>query len=153
VSAGERTRVGAYAICLDDTSRILLCRIAPWVLRGEVWTLPGGGLEFGEAPATAVLRELSEESGYEGEVIELADVSDRLFSGSADGPDGADGPMHAIRIVYRVRIVGGALRDEVDGSTDMCAWFTLEAASRLHLASLARGSLRIAAAHVAAPSA
>jgi ADP-ribose pyrophosphatase YjhB (NUDIX family) len=151
VSAGERTRVGAYAICLDDASRILLCRIAPWVLRGEVWTLPGGGLEFGEAPATAVLRELSEESGYEGEVIELADVSDRLFSGSADGPEGADGPMHAIRIVYRVRIVGGALRDEVDGSTDTCAWFTLEAASRLHLASLARGSLRIAAAQVPAP--
>ena len=152
MSAGERTRVGAYAICLDDTSRILLCRIAPWVLRGEVWTLPGGGLDFGEAPATAVVRELAEESGYEGEVIELADVSDRLFSGSADGPEGTDGPMHAIRIVYRVRIVGGALRDEVDGSTDTCAWFTLEAASRLHLASLARGSLRIAAAHIPAPS-
>ena len=32
--------------------------------------------------------------------------------------------MHAIRIVYRVRIVGGELRDEVDGSTDTCAWFT-----------------------------
>ena len=121
MSAGERTRVGAYAICLDDTGRILLCRIAPWVLRGEVWTLP--------------------------------DVSDRLFSGSSDGPEGADGPMHAIRIVYRVRIIGGALRDEVDGSTDTCAWFTLEAAGRLHLASLARSSLRIAAAHVPAQSA
>ena len=32
--------------------------------------------------------------------------------------------MHAIRIVYRVRIIGGELRDEVDGSTDTCAWFT-----------------------------
>jgi hypothetical protein len=61
--------------------------------------------------------------------------------------------MHAIRIVYRVRIVGGALRDEVDGSTDTCAWFTLDAASRLRLASLAQGCLRIAAAHVPASSA
>ena len=30
--------------------------------------------------------------------------------------------MHAIRIVYRVRIVGGELRDETDGSTDTCRW-------------------------------
>ena len=154
MSAEERTRVGAYAICLDDDSRILLCRIAPWVLPGEVWTLPGGGLDFGEAPATAVLRELAEESGYEGQVIELADVSDRLFAGTADiAEGGADGPMHAIRIVYRVRIVGGALRDEVDGSTDTCAWFTFDAAARLHLASLARRSLRIAATHAPARSA
>ena len=153
MSAEPRTRVAAYAICLDDTGRILLCRIAPWVLPGEVWTLPGGGLDFGEAPATAVLRELSEESGYEGEIIELADVADHLYTGSAGDPAGVDGPMHAIRIVYRVRIVGGSLRDEVDGSTDTCAWFTLQAAARLHLASLARSSLRIAAAQRRAPSA
>jgi 8-oxo-dGTP diphosphatase len=152
MSADERTRVGAYAICLDDTGRILLCRIAPWVLSGEVWTLPGGGIDFGEAPATAVLRELTEETGYTGEVIELADVSDHLFSGSNDGADGADVPMHAIRIVYRVRIVGGDRRDEVDGSTDTCGWFTLDAAARLHLATLARRSLRIAATSVPAPS-
>ena len=54
--------------------------------------------------------------------------------------------MHAIRIVYRVRIVGGELRDEVDGSTDTCAWFTPEAAARLHLAELARRALRSIAA-------
>ena len=110
----------------------------------------GGGLEFGESPATAVLRELTEESGYEGEIVALADVSDRLF---ADSVDGVDGPMHAIRIVYHVRIVGGAPRDEVGGSTDTCAWFTLEAAARLNLASLARRSLRIAAERTPATSA
>ncbi|MFL5642076.1 MAG: NUDIX hydrolase [Chloroflexota bacterium] len=152
MSAEERTRVGAYAICLDDTGRILLCRIAPWVLSGEVWTLPGGGIDFGEAPATAALRELTEETGYVGEVIELADVSDHLFSGSTDGTEGDSVPMHAIRIVYRVRIVGGDLRDEVDGSTDTCGWFALDAAARLHLATLARRSLRTAAASIPAPS-
>ena len=29
--------------------------------------------------------------------------------------------MHAIRIVYRVKVIGGDLRDEIDGSTDTCA--------------------------------
>jgi len=135
----DRTRVGAYAICLDDAGRILLCRIAPSVLPGEVWTLPGGGLDFGESPAVAVLRELTEESGYTGEVIALADVSDRLFAGSVDG---ADGRMHAIRIVYRVGITGGEPRDEADGSTDTCAWFSREQAATLHLAQLARRAVR-----------
>ena len=78
----KRTRVGAYAICLDETGRILLCRIAPSVAPGEIWTLPGGGLDFGEPPETAVIRELREESGYIGDVVALACVADRLFDGA-----------------------------------------------------------------------
>jgi ADP-ribose pyrophosphatase YjhB (NUDIX family) len=137
--------VAAYALCRDEAGRILLCRIAPSILAGEVWTLPGGGLDFGEAPAAAVVRELTEETGYDGEIVELADVSDRLFTDPF--PDAQeDGRLHAIRIVYRVRITGGELRDEPDGSTDTCAWFTLGEAQDLHLGELARRSLALAAA-------
>jgi ADP-ribose pyrophosphatase YjhB (NUDIX family) len=141
---GQRTRVAAYALCRDDPGRILLCRIAPWILAGEVWTLPGGGLDYGEPPEAAVVRELAEETGYDGEIVELADVSDRLVSGPfADEPE--TDRLHAIRIVYRVRITGGELRDEPDGSTDTCAWFTLDEAKALHLSELARRSLALAA--------
>lgn len=131
----DRIRVAAYALCRDD-DRVLLCHIAPSVGAGDLWTLPGGGLEFGEPPATAVLRELEEETGYTGEVERLLDVSDRLFS---DEPL-AD-RLHAIRIVYGVRITGGSLRDEPDGSTDTCRWLTVEEARRLHLGELARREL------------
>jgi 8-oxo-dGTP diphosphatase len=127
--------VAAYALCRDD-ERVLLCHIAPSVGAGDLWTLPGGGLEFGEPPAVAVIRELEEETGYTGEVERLLDVSDRLFG---DDP-GAD-RLHAIRIVYGVRITGGTLRDEPDGSTDTCRWLTLEEARRLHLGELARREL------------
>lgn len=130
--SGDRIRVAAYALCRDDEDRLLLCHISPTVGAGDLWTLPGGGLEFGEPPAVAVLRELAEETGYRGEVERLVDVNDRLFD------DGDGGRMHAIRIVYAVRIVDGALRDEADGSTDTCRWLSLEAAAGLRLGELAR---------------
>jgi 8-oxo-dGTP diphosphatase len=101
-----------------------------------VWTLPGGGLDFGEAPDVAVLRELAEETGYVGELDGLAGVSDRVFH----DVDGAD-RMHAIRVLYRVRIVGGELRDEQDGSTDTCRWFTPSEARGVRLGELARQAL------------
>jgi 8-oxo-dGTP diphosphatase len=141
MTRAERTRVAAYALSTDDAGRILLCRIAPSVAPGEIWTLPGGGLEFGEPPEVAVLRELTEESGYEGEIVGLADVTDRVVTDSEGG-----GRMHAIRIIYRVRMTGGELRDEVDGSTDTCAWFTLDEASRLNLGGLAQHALSLATA-------
>lgn len=132
----NRTRVAAYAVCRDDEGRVLLCHIAPSVGVGDVWTLPGGGLDFGEPPEVAVLRELTEETGYVGELAGLIGVSDRVFR----DVDGAD-RLHAIRILYRVRIVGGELRDEPDGSTDTCRWVKPKEARKLRLGELARHAL------------
>lgn len=129
----DRVRVAAYAVVRDEHDRVLLCHIHPSVGVGDVWTLPGGGLEFGEAPAQAALRELEEETGFRGEIERLLDVDDRLFT----SPDGA-ARMHAIRIVYAVRLVGGELRDELDGSTDTCRWMDPDEAVGLRLGELAR---------------
>ena len=131
--SGDRVRVAAYALSIDGAGRILLCHLAPSVGLGDLWTLPGGGLEFGESPDVAVVRELAEETGYVGEVQQLMDVSDHLFE---DG--GGATRLHAIRIVYLVQVVSGELRDEPDGSTDTCQWFTLSDARRLRLGELAR---------------
>ena len=132
----DRTRVAAYALCRDGTGRVLLCHIAASVGAGDLWTLPGGGLDFGEAPSAAVVRELAEETGYRGQVERLLDVDDRLFHAM----HGA-GRMHAIRIVYRVRVTGGTLRDEPDGSTDTCRWFDPAATDAFRLGELARHAL------------
>ena len=128
----DRVRVAAYAVVRDD-DRVLLCHIHPSVGVGDVWTLPGGGLEFGESPTRAVLRELEEETGFVGEIERLIEVDDRLFT-TPDGPD----RMHAIRIVYEVRIIDGELRDEADGSTDTCRWVRPEEARAMRLGELAR---------------
>jgi 8-oxo-dGTP diphosphatase len=51
-------RVAAYAIARDEHARMLLVRIAPGYNAVGKWTLPGGGLNFGEDPTDAAIREL-----------------------------------------------------------------------------------------------
>jgi ADP-ribose pyrophosphatase YjhB (NUDIX family) len=133
----DRTRVAAYALVRDDGGRVLLCHIAPSVGVGDIWTLPGGGVDFGESPERAVLRELSEETGLSGELRGLREVSDRLFT----SPDGGD-RLHAIRIVYEVDVQDGDLRDESDGSTDTCRWVAMDEAAGLALGELARRTIK-----------
>jgi ADP-ribose pyrophosphatase YjhB (NUDIX family) len=117
------TRVAAYALCRDGAGRILLARVAPGYPAAGTWTLPGGGLDFGEDPADAVLRELTEETGLSGRILSLSFV-DSLTNGPIVEDGKAYGPWHGIRIVYSVDITGGDLRDEVDESTDAAAWFS-----------------------------
>jgi ADP-ribose pyrophosphatase YjhB (NUDIX family) len=132
----DRTRVAAYALCVDEAGRILLCRLAASIIAGEVWTLPGGGLRFGEAPEAAVLRELDEETGQGGEVVRLVEVNDRLLQLQS-----RPGTVHAIRIVYEVRVLGGHLRGESEGTTDACSWYTIDDTAQLNLNDLARRAI------------
>lgn len=116
-----RTRLAAYAMCTDGAS-ILLCRIAPGYPATGQWTLPGGGVAFGEDPADAALRELTEETGLTGRLERLAFVHS---SSGVGRPEQGQPAWHGVRIVYRVAITGGSLRDEVDESTDRAEWVAL----------------------------
>src|SRR4029453_2293817 len=49
---------------------------------------------------------------------------------------GAD--LHFLGIVYRVRITGGGLRDESDGTTDMAAWIARDQLPSLPLVDVPR---------------
>jgi hypothetical protein len=44
-------RVAAYAVCREG-ERLLCCRLAPGEPSPGSWTLPGGGIDFGERPET-----------------------------------------------------------------------------------------------------
>lgn len=116
-----RTRLAACALCVED-GRLLLCRVAPGYTEAGAWTLPGGGVAFGEDPADAARRELAEETGLDGRIDDLAFVDSVARSSS---PEHGRGPWHVVRIVYLATIVGGTLRDEVDESSDRAEWVSL----------------------------
>ena len=142
-SAADRpwTRVGSYAVCVDVARRLLLTRLAGTEPHAGWWTLPGGGLEWGEHPADAVLRELEEETGLVGEVEELVDVLSFALQRSPERPRDS---LHVIQILYRVRASGAELRVEQAGSTDMCAWLPRDEALALPLVPMAQAATRIA---------
>jgi 8-oxo-dGTP diphosphatase len=114
------TRVSAYSLCRDDDA-LLLSRIAPGatVSSDGMWTLPGGGLEFGEDPDTGVLRELSEETGLVGTVGELLGVRSAILEPEMTKRGDR---LHVVGVVYRVDAAEADLVMELDGSTDLAAW-------------------------------
>lgn len=127
------TRIAAYAVVVDEQRRMLVVRVTAGYVDAGQWTLPGGGIQFGEAPADAVRRELEEETGFTGEIERLLSV-DSWTRGPM--PEQGWGAFHGIQIIYAMRITGGALRHEVDESTDMAAWVALDEIRQLPLVPL-----------------
>ncbi len=144
-----RTRLGAYALATDDEGRVLLARLAAIEVDAGAWTLPGGGVDFGEHPDAAVLRELEEETGYLGEIESLAGVFSHVYPHSR-AANGAD--LHFLGILYHVRIIGGVLRDELDGTTDTARWWSPAEMADLHLVEVARFGVGLALARAGEPA-
>lgn len=129
---GRPTRVqrpGAYAVIVED-ERILLSRLTA---TDELWTLPGGGIDFGEPPLVALRREMYEETGLDYTPGPLLSIGSRHFTGRA--PDGRLEDFQGLRLIY----AGGVPVDrppqvmEVDGSTEEAAWVPLAALERLNV--------------------
>ncbi|HEX3264264.1 MAG TPA: NUDIX domain-containing protein [Candidatus Limnocylindrales bacterium] len=117
------TRLAAYGLLWRD-GRVLLCRTAAGHLGVGRWTLPGGGIVFGESPQAGAIREVEEETGLVAEIT----GSPVIDSDSGTWPLGDPPiPFHQIRFVYPMRVVGGMERVEEGGSTDAFEWFAPDA--------------------------
>jgi ADP-ribose pyrophosphatase YjhB (NUDIX family) len=62
---------------VEQHGTLLLVKRAGHLLEGGKWGLPGGFLDRGETLAEGVLRELREETGWEGRVIGLLRINSR----------------------------------------------------------------------------
>lgn len=122
----ERQRVAAYAVIIRE-GRILLTRLSAKVTQQTLWTLPGGGLDHGEDPAVAVVREVREETGLSVTVSPEVRVYSMHNARARFGSKRAD--YHALRIVFEGWVPPDAPDpevQEVDGSTAEAAWHDLD---------------------------
>ncbi len=133
-AVARRTRIAAYGWCEADGS-VLLVRIAPGYVDAGSWTLPGGGLEFGEDPADGARREILEETGLSVRLTGVIGIFSQVL-----GPDVTTrgDRLHNLQLVYRAAPEGGQLRDEIGNSTDHADWIAFGRLDGIGLVDLVR---------------
>ncbi len=131
----RRTRLAAYAVSIDD-DRILLSRIAPGYPGAGRWTLPGGGVEWGEHPEAALAREVYEETGLTVEEYSFLGIDSRTFDRHRDMTH-----LHAVRLLYTVPLTGTPTVVETNGSVDKASWIRLANLPRIDSVGLVRAGL------------
>ena len=91
--------IGIFGLIFDAQDRILLCHRRDY----DLWNLPGGGLEDGETPWSAMIREVKEETGLDVEIEKLAGVYSKT-------------DKNEIVFNFRCHVIGGelTLNDEAD---------------------------------------
>ncbi|MFI8367167.1 NUDIX hydrolase [Streptomyces sp. NPDC085466] len=129
--------VYALAVC---EGRMLLTRLsgASPVFAPGLWHLPGGGVDPGEQPVEALVRELREETGLEAAGAELLDA--RSYAVTRDGVD-----WHLTALFYAVDLPAGGAPEvsETGGSTDAVAWVPLPDLPDVPLSPAAQDGVRL----------
>ncbi len=139
----QRQRVAAYAVLVRGRE-VLLTRMSARTRIPGRWTLPGGGIDHGEEPRAALVREVYEETGLHVTPGALADVHSTHFTGAR--ADGLVEDYHGIHLIFRATLAPeseGVTPHvvEEDSSTDRAAWIDVDEALELDLLSAARHAL------------
>jgi mutator protein MutT len=108
------SRFGAYGIMIRDGA-LLLTKKQSGPYEGK-WDLPGGGIEFGETPEEALIREILEETAYWAGELQLFGVESY-----------SEVTFHHVGVIFRV--LDFEREPEADPGEE-CCWVSLsEAAS------------------------
>lgn len=138
----RRQRIAAYARIIRGDA-LLLTRISDLGHHSGSWTLPGGGIDHGENPRAALVREVYEETGLKADVTRLLDVHDTHFTGAA--PSGRVEDYHGIHLVFAAEVRGDAFAQvtERDGTTYAAEWVPLDTIDERHVLEVVRFALAL----------
>lgn len=88
---------------------------------GNVWQLPKGLIEPGEKPEATARREVAEETGLNGELLQPLDETEYWYVWDyGDGPE----RVHKLVKFYLLRYVDGST-DDHDHEADEARWFPI----------------------------
>lgn len=145
-----RQRVGAYGVLTRvraGCTELLLTRISPSDYGAGMWTLPGGGIDHGEHPDDAVVREVYEETSLRVTVRRVVTVTNLHILGHNRA--GVLEDFQGIGILYLVDAAPDADLDdlrvvELNSSTDLVEWVAVADAGARELTNVAKAALRLA---------
>ena len=101
---------------LVKKNKILLIKRASHLIEGNKYALPGGFLDRDETTAEGVLREVKEETGYEGKIISLFRIN--------DNPDRKREKRQNVVFVYLVQAKRKVAK--FDKEVTKIKWFSLD---------------------------
>lgn len=112
------TRIGCYGLAVA-AHRLLLTQLRPndESHLGGLWTLPGGGMDWGESPEDTLRREVYEETGLAPDNLRIFDVRSRIEPSTDQR-----GELHHVHVLYRIDVCGEPRVVEFGGSTVDARW-------------------------------
>ena len=135
-----RQRLAAYGIVLSSRG-LLATQFSDRTAVPGLWGLPGGGIDPGESPARALIREVAEETGQEPEISHLLDVQTDHWIGRSPARIVED--FHAVRIIYAASCPNPSdpVVHDSGGTTAAATWVPLDHWVRMAWSSSARALL------------
>ncbi|HIW30578.1 MAG TPA: NUDIX hydrolase [Candidatus Luteococcus avicola] len=133
-------RLAAYAI-VRSSRGVLGTECSNRTAVPGLWQLPGGGLNPGESPSDALMREIAEETGQKVRINRLIDLQSDHWIGRA--PSGVLEDFHALRIIFTATCLEPTTPNviDIDGTTERAAWVPLRQWRSLPWTSGARSLL------------
>ncbi|RLE45947.1 hypothetical protein DRJ22_03230 [Candidatus Woesearchaeota archaeon] len=111
--------------CLIVDDKVLVVRRSPKESFLTGWfELPGGGVEFGESPQDAVIREFFEETNIRVSIVDII----RVFSYVSD-----DNSKHTVEIVFLVKALSNVSDIRLSEEHDDFRWISLDELNNLKI--------------------
>lgn len=148
----QHQRIGAYALVVSEQG-ILGTVNSTTTLAPGIWTLPGGGVDPGESPSDAVLREVFEETGQEIVIDRVLTLESEHWIGRS--MSGRLEDFHALRVVYAAKCEAPSdpVVHDVGGSTQKAGWVPMRSWRALHWTNSSRTLLAQYARRLSTPGA